>query len=234
MAWTVCWPLLAAMVCLATTAHAREEGEPIRDPQHTFQQHVDSWWELRQRNVVMQKRDYSCGVAALATVIRYHWQGEVTESLLLRELDAMLTAEEAVDRIKNGLTMTDLRRLSERLGYQASMVRVDFNQLTQVRIPVVLALRIRDYDHFAAFRGTANGYVYLADPARGNTRTPDWEFTGQWKDGAILAVVRPGVAVRESSPLSIRRDETLVGGLHGTLIRKNYLEFHAASPVAGP
>ena len=69
-------------------------GPPIRDEDHRSHRHVKSWLELRTQNVVMQQLDYSCGAAALATLIRYHWGDQATEMQFIRELVQMLTVEE--------------------------------------------------------------------------------------------------------------------------------------------
>ena len=42
----------------------------------------------------MQQRDYSCGAAALATLIRYHLGDPMNEEYILRQTFAMSTAEE--------------------------------------------------------------------------------------------------------------------------------------------
>ena len=89
---------------------------PVRDQERVFEQHVTSWVTLRRKNVVMQQRDYSCGAASLATLLRYHWGDPVTETQCLITITKMLTLEEMKERIKNGLSLTDLRRLAVELG----------------------------------------------------------------------------------------------------------------------
>ena len=64
---------------------------PIRDDQRWFQKSVKTWRELSRENIVMQQRDYSCGAAALATLMRYHLKENVTELQLLVEVVRMLT-----------------------------------------------------------------------------------------------------------------------------------------------
>ena len=80
-----------------------------------------SWKELRRRNCVMQTRDYSCGAAALATVLRYYWGGRVGEEDILQALFKTLTAEERKDRYKNGLAISDLRRVAVDMGYLSTI-----------------------------------------------------------------------------------------------------------------
>jgi len=138
---------------------------PIRDPKHRFRRHVTSWTGLRKENVVMQQRDYSCGAAALATLIRYHWGDDVTETQLLLEVVRMLTVEEMTERIENGLALTDLRRLAVRIGYLSTIGRLEFEKLRESKIPLIVGIVVNDFDHFVVYRGTDGYYVYLADPA---------------------------------------------------------------------
>lgn len=213
---------------LRTTAQNR--GAPVRDHQRLIQRHVKSWRELRRENVVVQKRDYSCGAAALATLVRYYWGDEVTEEMVLRELDKMLTREEALDRIKNGLTLTDLRRVAVRAGYQATMGKLKYEKLSESRVPLIIGITVRDYDHFVVYRGSDDRYVYLADPIRGNVRTPIWEFVEQWQKNAVLAVAKPNSKLKDVTPLTVSQSEMALGDLNAPFIRKNFMPPRAPFP----
>ncbi len=193
---------------------------PIRDPQHIFQKRIWSWKEIKDRNVVKQDRDYSCGAASLCTLLQYYWGDDIKEQKVLDELDNMLKPDERKDRIKNGLSLTDLRRVSVKLGYVASIGTLSFDQLSQSKIPVLVALKIGEFNHFAVFRGTDGYYAYLADPARGNIRTPIDEFLGQWQKNAILVVAKKNQDLRENSPLSLKEDEVYLGTLNRVVIQK--------------
>ena len=213
----------AGAVPLTLAARAAEPVAPVRDPDHIFRRGVSSWQKLRQQNVVMQKRDYSCGAAALATLVRYYWGDDVSETRFLAALDQILTREEAIDRIKNGLTLTDLRRAAVKTGYQASMGKLEFNKLSESRVPLVVGIKVRGYRHFVVYRGTDGYYVYLADPIRGNIRTPAWEFVSQWQENAILAVAKPGRRLPKDSPLLVSYEEAMVGELNKDVVEKHYL-----------
>ena len=196
---------------------------PMRDSEHITRQYVCSWQEIRRRNIVMQKRDYSCGAAALATVIRYYWGDKVDEDFFLKELDKILTPEEAKDRVENGLALTDLRRVAVKKGYQATMGEVTFAKLTKSKVPVVVGITIDEHDHFAVFRGTDGYRVYLADPIRGNIRVPIWEFKSQWQKNAILVVAKKGEKVKDVSPMAVRCKEVRLGELNWQYVRRNAL-----------
>lgn len=196
---------------------------PIRDSRNSFSKRALTWRGLRRRNVVMQQRDYSCGAAALATLIKYFWGDEITEQRLLQELDKMLTREEARDRIQNGLTLTDLRRVAAQVGYQSSIGELEYQKLTESKVPLVVGIKVNDYRHFVVYRGTDGRFVYLADPFRGNVRTPVEDFVKQWQQKAVLAVAKPDADIPAQSLLTVSDEEKSVGTLNDQLIRKNFL-----------
>jgi uncharacterized protein len=193
---------------------------PLRDPEHTFQIRVRDWSELKRQNIVMQKRDFSCGAAALATVCKYYWGDNVDEDVFLRALDGILTDQEILDRIKNGLAISDLRRAAVDVGYQAVIGKTTFAKLAEVKVPLIVGIKPEGHDHFVVYRGTDLDWVYVADPIRGNVRMPVAEFTKQWQENAILAIYKPGRKVPKTTPLGVTWEETQLGKTNDQLIRE--------------
>lgn len=210
--------LFALGLVAAATAQA-QVGPPVRDEAHTFSRKVENYRDLKRKNIVMQKRDYSCGAAALATVAKYYWGDNVDEEFFLAILDHLLTPEEAKDRVENGLAMADLRKAAVEAGYTAVVGKVSFDKLADSKVPVVVGITVEGHDHFVVYRGTDGLYVYMADPIRGNLRIPSHEFIKQWQKNAILAIAKPGVKVKEYSRLSITANELFLGKLNDQVIR---------------
>jgi predicted double-glycine peptidase len=192
---------------------------PLRDPEHRIRLNPESYLRQKRRNIVMQKRDFSCGAACLATVGRYYWGDNVDEDLFLKALDEILTDREIVDRIQNGLAMSDLRRAAVLVGYQAVVGKTTFDKLKDVKIPVIVGISPGGHDHFVVLRGTDGDWVYVADPIRGNLRMTATDFTKQWQENAILVIAKPGQKVKDTSPLSVRPEEFRQGELNDQLIR---------------
>lgn len=192
---------------------------PIRDEDHRFRIRTKNYIEIRNQNIVMQRRDYSCGAASLATICRYYWGDDVTEDEVLDALDAILTPEEIEDRIENGLAMSDLRRAAVKLGYQAVVGKTTFEKLSESKVPVIVGIEPGGHKHFVVYRGTDFYWVYMADPIRGNVRMPVSEFVPQWQENAILVVHKPGEKVKKYSPLSLREEDIKRGELNWYLIR---------------
>lgn len=211
--------LVFALGFFACPVARAQIGPPVRDQDHTFARKVRNYEELKRQNIVMQKRDYSCGAAALATVAKYYWGDNVDEEFFLAILDHLLTVEEAEDRVENGLAMTDLRRAAVEAGYSAVVGKVSFEKLTESKVPLVVGITVDGFDHFVVYRGTDGLYVYLADPIRGNLRVRSNEFIKEWQKNAILAIAKPGVKVKEYSRLSITGNELFLGRLNDQVIR---------------
>jgi len=213
--------VLAAAVwgCLCATAEAQS---PIRDDDHRFQKYVWNWQALKEQNVVLQRYDYSCGAAALSTVLKYFWNDPIGEREILKEIVAMLDAVELQDRVQNGLTMTDLRRVAVRLDYEAAIGTLEYDKLQESKVPLIVGISPEGFDHFVVYRGTDGYYVYLADPVRGNIRIPGWEFAQQWQKNMVLAVAKPGdVDPPEFTPLTVTADEWFLGRMNEQAVRRH-------------
>jgi predicted double-glycine peptidase len=150
--------------------------------------------DLRDQNVVKQRFDFSCGAAALATLMRYGFGQDVTESQILIGLFDLPTEAEKLERERTGFSLLDLQRVAQARGYNAEGFRIEPDQLTLLGGPVIVFIEPRGYKHFAVLRGIRGDRVYLADPSRGNIRMPLYAFLDSWRqaDGkGILFVAEP-------------------------------------------
>lgn len=155
---------------------------------------VISMKELRDRNVVKQQFDYSCGAASLATVLRYGYGDQVSERDILKSLFAILSKKEKKISLKEGFSLLDLKRVAEARGYKAEGFRLAPKDLPKLAGPVIVFIHPLGYRHFAVLRGVRGDRIYLADPARGNIRQPAYRFLDDWlgKNGqGIIFVVEP-------------------------------------------
>ena len=204
----VCCAILALILC-AVSPGAR--GANIGVGSDT---RVDvplrSMKDLRDQDLVKQRLDYSCGAAALATVLRYGFGDKVTEREILVELFDLLSEDEAGLRRKEGFSLLDLQRVAQARGYKAQGFRLAPQYLPKLGGPVIVFIEPRGYKHFAVLRGVRGDRVYLADPARGNVRMPAYSFLDTWlgENGkGIIFVVEPkeGLPGHEF-PLSVPSD----------------------------
>jgi predicted double-glycine peptidase len=154
---------------------------------------------MRQRAVVMQRWDVSCGAAALATLLTHDLGDPVTERAvaegMLRRTDPLKV------RVQGGFSLLDLQEFAEARGYEADGYgRVSLDDLVALA-PAIVPVRFHGYDHFVVFRGVRGKRVVLADPAFGRRTASVSEFERAWKlRVAFVVAPRPAAAAEASEP----------------------------------
>jgi predicted double-glycine peptidase len=182
----------AASITLATTAVSAQIG--IGEAGLRADRPLRSMKDLRDQNVVKQRFDFSCGAAALATLLRYGFGQSVTEGQILVGLFDLPTEDEKADRRRTGFSLLDMQRVARAQGYDAEGFRLEPAQLSMLGGPVIVYIEPRGYKHFAVLRGIVGDRVYLADPSRGNVRMPIHTFLDSWlqdDDRGIIFAVEP-------------------------------------------
>lgn len=159
-----------------------------------------SWSAMRKENVVMQRYDYSCGAGVLATLLTYYWNDPTGEEDILVDLMNRLTPAQLEDRTKEGLTITDLKNIAIHRGYRAVIGTLDgVHNLREAKVPVIVVISPKGYNHFVIVRGVIGDYVYISDPIRGNLRLTTHDFACQWVKNAVLVVLHEKM---DTSPCS--------------------------------
>jgi hypothetical protein len=174
-----------------------QEGNAPEPRRHTLK-------EIRDYAVVKQTLDYSCGSAALATLMRYYFGDQTSEEEILSLLNARLNDTERAERLLKGFSLLDLKYAARAKGYQAEGFRVTLDDLARLAAPVIVHLEPLDYKHFAVLRGIDRGRVYLADPARGNLRMSMGRFHEEWT-GVIFVLGKNGEEQIQHYPLELPR-----------------------------
>ncbi len=146
---------------------------------------VQSWKERRDFNIVKQDLDFSCGAASVATLLNNFYGQTLTEEEVLKKLD----------KEQMRASFEDMRRIMPDLGFEAKGYALSFEQLAQLKIPVIVYLKYRKDDHFSVLRGIDGNTVLLADPSLGHVSMSRAQFLDAWQTregnlaGKILAVV---------------------------------------------
>ena len=162
----------------------------IRAGTGTFAVKVTSMKEARFKNVVKQQYDFSCGSAALATLLTYHYERPVSEQ------DIFVQMYEAGDKDKirkEGFSLLDMKQYLEQHGFQANGYRAGLEKLEEVGIPAIVLITTRGYRHFVVVKGVSEDEVLVGDPALGIRTYPRKEFEQLWN--GILFVTTSGVDV---------------------------------------
>jgi predicted double-glycine peptidase len=139
-------------------------GEPSGAEERTFR----DWRSLRDEGLVRQQYDYSCGLAALATLLSGYYGLPVDEESLLERLD--LPDPDARQSLNSqGVSLALIAELAGEFGLRAQGLRVPTAALARLRLPVIAYIEDRGEPHFTVVRGVdASGWIQLADSAWGN------------------------------------------------------------------
>jgi predicted double-glycine peptidase len=171
-----------------------------------------SFRELRDQGIVKQRLDYSCGPAALATLLTYTWNDPASEIQIIHGILLHLEQGQEAVRRKEGFSLLDLQRVAQARGYKAQGFRIAPEYLDKLAGPVIVFIRPRGFEHFAVFKGMRGGRVHLADPSLGNMRRARYDFLPMWlgDDGkGIVFVVEPNDPARSGGVLASLQDPHL-------------------------
>ena len=132
---------------------------------------IQSWKTLRDARIVKQDLDYSCSAASLATLLNEFYGQSVTEEALLK----------AMDKGDLRASFEDMQKALPQFGFKAQGFAASYEQLMQLKAPVVVYLKHRKDDHFSVLRGINESTVWLADPSLGNRTYSKEQFLEMWE-----------------------------------------------------
>lgn len=180
LAWLLVLPFLAPDAVAQTMVTAPNDAR--------FTVKVRSFVDLRFTRVIRQRYDVSCGAAALGTLLKYFYGEDLGEQEII---DGILAFGDKEKIKKDGFSMLELKRYSERRGFVAKGYRIpDPSNLAKLRVPVITLVNTRGYNHFVVLKGVRQGRVFIADPAFGNISRPLAQFVVGWTN-VILVLLSP-------------------------------------------
>ena len=143
--------------------------------------------EMRYKNIFSQKYDFSCGAASMATILKY---GYGIEEIKEEEIAKDMIEKGDQQKIREkGFSLLDMKKYAERQGFQANGYKVKAENLSKLKIPVIVLMSTRGYSHFVVLKGIKDGKAYLGDPALGNRSVQIEEFKESW-DGVVFVVFK--------------------------------------------
>ena len=138
---------------------------------------VESFQEQRFRVTVGQEHDFSCGSAALATLLTYNYKTPVSEHDVFQSMfengDKKVIAE-------SGFSLLDIKNYLTQHGLRSEGFRAPLSKLAEVRLPAIVLLNLRGYRHFVVLEGIHDGWVLLSDPANGMRTEQVGVFEEEW------------------------------------------------------
>lgn len=138
---------------------------------------VQSFQEQKYHDTIAQAHDFSCGSAALATLLSYNYNMPVSETDIFKD---MIVNGDKKTISESGFSLLDIKRYLQRHGLDSNGYRAPLSKLEEVRLPAIVLLNVRGYHHFVVLEGIENRRVLLADPANGMRSEPIGVFESEW------------------------------------------------------
>jgi uncharacterized protein len=175
--------LLILLLIAGQAGHALGGQVLIQGFTGSFSVPVKSLKEARWDTVIRQQYDFSCGSAAVATLLSHHYGVKVDEAEVFQ---AMFQAGDQAKIRAEGFSMLDMKRFLDSRGLQSDGFRMTLDQLLKIGVPGIVLVNTQGYRHFVVLRGMRDGTILLADPAIGSITVPRAQFESIW-DGTVLA-----------------------------------------------
>lgn len=146
---------------------------------------VTSMKSARFSAMVRQQYDYSCGSAALSTLLTFHYGQKVTEQEVFVE---MFNRGDQAKIRRDGFSMLDMKRYLEGRGFQADGFEASLDKLASAGIPAIVLINENGYNHFVVVKGLRDERVLIGDPS-GGVRSVSRATFGQIWANSILFVI---------------------------------------------
>lgn len=154
---------------------------------------VTSLKEARFQTVIKQQFDFSCGSAAVASLLTYHYDHPIDEITVFNEMFENGDQE----RIQSvGFSLLDMKRFLEDRGYSADGFETDLDRLADVGVPAIALINTGGYKHFVLIKGIQGPEVVVGDPALG-VRVLDRDAFEEMWNGVIFVVRNKASVGRE-------------------------------------
>ena len=176
---------LAIMALLAASAASATNAVVQTSPGMSYPMKMTSLKEARFRNTVRQKYDFSCGSAAVATLLTYQYGYPIDEQAAF---DVMYTHGDRVKIGKEGFSLLDIKRFLASRGFDADGFDVPLQKLDEEGIPAIVLINERGYHHFVVVKGYRNGRVLVGDPARGTRSMSRRRFDAMWNNHVVFVI----------------------------------------------
>ena len=147
---------------------------------------IESMQSERYRYIVRQHTDYSCGAAALATVLRYGYGLNVDETTVI---EGMLGVSNPTLVKQRGFSLLDIKQYVLLLGLRGHGYRVDEARLRKLRVPGLVLMNVNGFTHFVVLKLVHADTVELADPILGNRSLPLADFLKAWPSHVVFVVI---------------------------------------------
>ncbi|MBJ9723486.1 C39 family peptidase [Acinetobacter calcoaceticus] len=141
------------------------------------------------RGIVRQAYDYSCGSAALTTLLNGYVGTSLTEQQTMSGLLQYGEYQRIIER--RSFSLLDMKRFVTAIGLDSGGYRGEFSDLVNLRQPAIVPISYAGFKHFVVYKAYKDGRVYVADPALGNISFDENRFKEVWDNNTLFVISVP-------------------------------------------
>jgi len=141
------------------------------------------------QGIVRQAYDYSCGSAALTTLLNGYVGTRLDEQQVMNGLMKFGETDKIIER--RSFSLLDMKRFVAALGLESGGYRGEFEDLVKQGQPAIVPISYAGFKHFVVYKAYKNGRVYVADPALGNISFDEQRFKEIWENNTLYLINVP-------------------------------------------
>ncbi len=178
-------------------------------------QNITPLSEYKFKNILKQEHDYSCGSAALGTLLNFCLGETFTEKQIISGL-MEFGDKDQIKKLK-AFSLWDMQRFVEAIGYVSGGFNAEFSDLEDSdQWPCIVPVSLFEYRHFVVLKGIHKGHVVIADPWRGNETYTVNQFKKMWYKNILFKITPkdsclPNLNMKERDLRFI--DDEMIGSL---------------------
>lgn len=197
------------IIVTSFTTHAHSSSINVAGV--SLKKNIKPMREIKRTNVVTQSLDFSCGTAGLSTLFNYYLNTPVSEQEIIESLLTIIPIEKVRER--RGFSLYDLKKFAQEHGYEATGYQMDMDFLRELKKPILVPIKFKNYRHFVVVRGVVGDRVFIADPAAGNLSMKVDKFQKVWTNGIGLLIEKKTeetAQLTQKSHLDVEEDDLLL------------------------
>ena len=146
---------------------------------------VASIKQMRFQTTLRQQYDFSCGSAAVATLLSHQYGHPVSEAFVFEQMYAH--GDQRKIR-KEGFSLLDIKRFLATQGFTADGFKLPLQKLFDAKLPAIVLVAEKGYHHFVVIKGAADGRVLVGDPASGTRSLTLAGFEEIWSNKLLFVI----------------------------------------------
>ena len=146
---------------------------------------VTSLKEARFKTTRQQQFDFSCGSAALATLLTYQYDTPVTEQAVF---EAMFERGDQEKIKREGFSLLDIKTYLGSHDFQADGFELPLSKLAESKLPAIVLVVDKGYHHFVVVKGLRDGRILIGDPSSGTRAVSLDAFESLWQNKLLFVI----------------------------------------------